>query len=358
MADTLEAARESAEAVRFADDDAHPGSAMPASASGIRRHLAMSGLQVSNAVTPALSRSLRKAESHLGLPMESLTAFVEASPDIQAMCYAGDPGHCTIAFTSTLVDLLTPEELTFVVGHELGHFLLQHSITKMDTSGGCIEIFMKMRAQEISADRVGLLACRSLDVAIQAMMKTVSGLSERHLRFDVGAFLSQINELDGQPSLPHTMSTHPSIVVRCRALLWFSIGLKETATPTVDGAARIQLDERVRQDLARFVDGPARQRLRDLEADFAMWLAAQRIATDGVFDREEQDDFEKEFGKDTLESLKRFLSSHSSSEALAVITSRVNEARERLQGAAPSSFDVIAARIEEQLSRRFGPAHS
>ena len=53
---------------------------------------------------------------------------------------------------------------------------------------------MQERAQELSVDRVGLIACGSVDIAIRALMKTVSGLSSEHLRFDVGTFISQLDK--------------------------------------------------------------------------------------------------------------------------------------------------------------------
>ena len=81
---------------------------------------------------------------------------------------------------------------------------------------------MQSRAQEISVDRVGLVACGDLSVAIRAMMKTVSGLEHRHLRFDAGQFISQVSRLS-QGTSDEVWNSHPSMVVRSRALLWFSM---------------------------------------------------------------------------------------------------------------------------------------
>ena len=72
-----------------------------------------------------------------------------------------------------------------MIGHELGHFLLDHHHANVGFTSANPEYFRQRRAQEISVDRLGLLSCGSLDVALRALMKTVSGLTERHLRFDV-----------------------------------------------------------------------------------------------------------------------------------------------------------------------------
>src|SRR5687768_6615234 len=83
-----------------------------------------------------------------------------------------------VRFSSTLVDILDEEEFCFVVGHELGHFLLRHT-AGLHGSTESLELFMLQRAQEISADRLGMVACGSLDVAIKALKKTISGLNNK-----------------------------------------------------------------------------------------------------------------------------------------------------------------------------------
>ena len=48
------------------------------------------------------------------------------------------------------------------MGHELGHFLLGHNIEEQHLVESQ-EGYIKKRAQEISVDRIGLLACRDIN---------------------------------------------------------------------------------------------------------------------------------------------------------------------------------------------------
>ena len=83
---------------------------------------------------------------------------------------------------------------------------------------------MRRRAQEITADRAGLICCQSLSVAISAVIKIMSGLDEKHLNLKIDVILDEFKNIN--PSLipeEEMYSTHPPLPIRIRALLWFSM---------------------------------------------------------------------------------------------------------------------------------------
>ena len=142
---------------------------------------------------------------------------------------------------------------------------------------------MQQRAQEVSVDRVGLVACGSLDIAIRALMKTASGLSSDHLRFDVGTFISQLSKSAKPAGHGDHTASHPSILVRCRALLWFSLNdFFTTHKGTFPQGQLDVLDLRIQNDLRTYVDGPARKQIEESKNDLAMWMAAYEIVQKGV----------------------------------------------------------------------------
>ena len=195
MPNDLRIAREFADHIRFSGDIIEQNTqSYSVQSEAIKDHFYCNELCISKEVTPELYNSLKSVLGRLGIPMNSIEAFVYASPDINAQCYTGKNTECVIRFSSSLVDILNKNEFEYVVGHELGHFLLSHSTARSDNVNESIEFYMRQRAQEISADRIGLIACNSLDVAIKALIKTISGLNDIHLRFDVGAFLSQLKK--------------------------------------------------------------------------------------------------------------------------------------------------------------------
>src|SRR5262245_48038168 len=178
-----------------------------------------SELAISPLVTPQLAASLETVRRRLGVPTSACQGFVYESPHVQASCGVVDASRCVVRFSSALVELLTPEEFQFVAGHELGHFIFGHR--RRDIQSGNLENLLRSRAQEISVDRAGLLGCASLNDGLSAIMKSASGLSSRHIRFDVTTFVAQLEEAGPSPTLAG--ASHPSLVCRARALLWFSL---------------------------------------------------------------------------------------------------------------------------------------
>ncbi len=292
--DRLKPAYALAEKARFAGDTLRGESDGTANqTSHLRSYFAQNDLLIGDAVTPSLSTSLRRVYERLHIPAEAVQAFVYASPAIQAEYFASNTKICVIRFSSAIVDLLDEDEIEFVAGHELGHFLLGHGLKNRRDREESLEFCMQLRSQEISVDRIGLMACRSLDVAVRALMKTASGLSSRHLRFDVSTFLSQLRHVDLKSGFQGAITSHPSIVVRCRALLWFSLGdffRKGERFYFVELMNR--LDAMVQKDLAKYVDGPARQRIAEAKENLAFWMAAYEVVQDNVFAKREQEIFE------------------------------------------------------------------
>lgn len=355
MPSQLGSARLIADHVRFSGDyfrESHSGSDY--ASQRLQSHFAQDSIQITSQVTPSLAHSIKVVCERLALPEDAIRAYVYASPEIQAYCVSDGPDRCFIRFSSGLVGLLDSAELEFVAGHELGHFLLAHAIGSNGVDPEVIEMKMLQRAQEISADRMGLLACDSLDVALKALMKSVSGLTEAHLRFDIGQFIAQIRDLQGDDFIGQGDSSHPSMLVRCRALLWFSLS---EAVSNKDWAQRPDdlnnLDVKVSRDLANYIDGPEREKIELLKSDVMMWLAAEKIVSDGSFDRQEQMDFSNFFGADNLHKLRSFLGSCSATSVIDEVSIKLDAATGALKASQPYSYNQEMIKLKESLVNYF-----
>jgi hypothetical protein len=349
----VSAARALADRFRYSCDSTRRKTAGDASATNRARNMFFhNGLQLTPAVTPHLADRLSRVCDRLQIPANSIDAFIYAGSEIQAECIAGTASFCVLRFSSALVDLLDEDEFEFVAGHELGHFLLDHGIVRLETQGDSLESQIQQRAQEISADRIGFIACQSLEVAIRALMKTVSGLSKEHLRFDVGAFLSQLRNAPAANGASH-FTTHPSILVRCRALLWFSLNDLFTR-PTEQASVKqlTQLDQRIEKDMDRFVDGPTRRLIEEARENLAIWVAASQSVEDGVFDKREQAVFAEMFGESILARLKNFLTDLPASEVQDAVHQRMKSARDDLEQIIPSSFGQVYSEIQAEISTK------
>ena len=356
MASALGTARMIADHVRFSGDHfRNRQSGVVDRDSGSEQFFSQNSMQITAQVTPALAQSIEIVCDRLELSQSAIKAYVYASSEAQAYCVSDGVDRCFVGFSSGLVDLLEPSEMEFVAGHELGHFLLRHSIGSDDISEEAYEMKMLQRAQEISADRLGLIACGSLDVSIKALMKTVSGLTSEHLRFDVSEFIAQIRKLKGDDFPGQGGSSHPSMLVRCRALLWFSLsrGVKEGSYSSRRPVDLDDLDNKVSNDLTDYVDGPEKRQIELWKKEVSLWLAAKEIVLDGRFDKMEQEKFATLFGLDNLAKLKVFLDGINSQDVKNEVEEKLELAKERLSRALPHTYSRTIGGLENLILRSF-----
>ncbi len=296
------------------------------------------GVLLCESVTPTLEKRLSTVCKALGIPRNNVTAFVYNSAEVQADCLIDTPETCVLRFTSGLVNLMDEKEFQFIAGHELGHFLLGHGACSQDLGEGSAEEFMTRRARELSADRVGFLSIGRLEESIQAIIKTASGLGNQFLRFDVSSFLSQTDMITN-PSIGESRnSTHPSMLIRCRSLLWFSMSVKNIDDLTKTSRIEIsKVDARVTRDLEKFVDGQVRLRKKELQNDVALWKSALLVFHTGSFKKEVQARISEGFGEKTLDSIRSFFELYNKDEIEDQILSRLDTSLKSVHREFPAS---------------------
>jgi len=326
MSDPLQAAREVAGAVRFSQDEVSSETGIPfrnAQATQIRNDSLHNGIAVSEAVVPKVAGAFRLASEALRIPDGAVEGYVFPHRTIQAICIQATEARCLVRVSSEACNLLSLEELAFVVGHELGHFLLGH--TKEPVAEPSLAWLGQQRFQELSADRVGRLACGALDMGLRAMMMTATGLSREELRFDAVAHVGQIGEVDPEYDIGLERSTHPPILLRSRALVRFESALQDGGKKALS-----RVDSQVAAELDRYVGRWARERADGLRRDLAMWQALREATKDGVFDRAEQRAFGKRFGTENLEKVKNLLRNMSPADFREFLSGKVAETKREL----------------------------
>lgn len=143
-----------------------------------------------------------------------------------------------VVISTGIVRNFDPAELSFVIGHELGHVKLRHTLVSGLVGPFCSApsgvrslqlLFLVMflswsRLAECSADRAGLLACGDLSAATRALVKVNLGLEEasqvnvdqllRHWQQHDTGFLSEFRA---------AFSTHPHLSSRVdRMVDWWT----------------------------------------------------------------------------------------------------------------------------------------
>ncbi len=164
--------------------------------------------------------------------------YVTQTPLVNAMALGTSKPF--IVLNSGLVDLMDPEEIRWVLGHELGHVLSGHTVYNTMLYNlillaqrlalvpfawiGLKAVIWGLeewhRKAEMSCDRAGLLATQDIDAARRALMKLAGG---RHLaELSSDEFHKQAREYDAVPDMRDSLlkllqlqgTTHPFAVVR------------------------------------------------------------------------------------------------------------------------------------------------
>ena len=163
--------------------------------------------------------------------------YITGDPSVNAFAIAsqeeGEPNIINV--NSSLIQLMTDDELRFVIGHEMGHLINKNAtlvklINFVFPHGATIPITLQYKIRlwqqlsELVADRFGYMAMPNLNVCISAFFKMSSGLDFNKMDMKVEAFLE-----DNKKRLEYfrndkgiNFATHPINPIRVEALNQFS----------------------------------------------------------------------------------------------------------------------------------------
>jgi Zn-dependent protease with chaperone function len=184
---------------------------------------------VTPASAPALSQEVEICRRRLQ-PGEA-QVFVLPSGSLNAYTFGLSTPKVVVLY-SALLQVMSPGELRFIIGHELGHIRLGHTWLN-SLIGGMAGIPSSLfintllavvfrgwnRSCEYSADRAGLLACGDIEDAVGAMVKLVA--PDRELSPEARQhILRPLDAEDEDPAslLGELFSTHPLLIRRIERL--------------------------------------------------------------------------------------------------------------------------------------------
>jgi len=210
---------------------------------------------------PTVQESAARAAARLGLagPVELYQAQRTATPNATLL---HQPDRAVIVFEGQLLELLDPDELTAVCGHELAHRLLwtldggaylgvDRLLDAAAADGRTPHLYLETArrwsmACELYADRGALVAADDLRTTVRALLKVSTGLST----VDPDAYLRQADELD--LSTGSRAGSHPEGVARAWALRGWLDGadVEPVLTGPLDVDAPDLMDARALRQLA------------------------------------------------------------------------------------------------------------
>lgn len=204
---------------------------------GTRRSLLAQALRLTPSIAPNLHGILDRCRRLLAVESD-VELYVYGSPQFNAACTAPEGGRVFVLLSSTLAEAFSDDELSFVIGHELGHHVYDHHGLPVQVLTDprhelraplILRLLSWQRYAEISADRAGLVCCGGLDPAARALFKLSSGLKASPSEEQVRAYVQQAQELYAEaeridaPGVHRDwLSTHPFSPVRLSSAQEFS----------------------------------------------------------------------------------------------------------------------------------------
>lgn len=183
----------------------------------------------------------------------SVNAWTIASPG------EGEPHIINI--NSGLINIMTDDELRFVIGHELGHLINKNTEMKRligfifpPDSNPPLMLQYKIRLweqlSELAADRYGYMAVESLNTCLSAFFKMTSGLDVSKINMQLDVYLEE--NLKHLEYFLHdkgvSRDTHPVNPIRVQALNLFATSqseedLKKSMDEIITALIKISNDE-------------------------------------------------------------------------------------------------------------------
>lgn len=200
-------------------------------------------VKVSEQQLPHLHKLLVEACQRLDLEIPEL--YIKQNPAPNAYTFAMRGKQPFIVLHTSLVDLLTPEEIQAVIAHELGHLKCEHGVyltlvniavlaAGLLPNWGVIlaqslqdQMLEWIRCAEFSCDRAALLAVQEPKVVMSVLMKLAGGSPTLASQLNLDAFIQQARAYEqmSDSQLGELLKTaqtqqlsHPVPVLRAQAI--------------------------------------------------------------------------------------------------------------------------------------------
>jgi len=280
-----------------------------------RMKLLSNSLKINKLITPSLYELTEKIEKRLKLKNVEIEYYISRNNELNASCFSLNNGEkLMVILNSGLVNMMTLEELSFVIGHEIGHYIFGHLEWRSKEE---ISLLTKYNhAMEISADRIGLICTKDIECATKAMVKLISGLDDKFLSNNMTQFIKQHNQLENK-DLDIYSHTHPTLPTRTKALKLFSMSTVYYEWKKIEEKAPIN-KEQLNKTVEKYLDNTSLKFLK-LEENHILkmlkvWVLTAIFMEDNILDDDEMYILKKELGRETAHKIKKFIEDKSKKE--------------------------------------------
>ncbi len=175
--------------------------------------------------------------------------YVVFDPVPNAYTLAANQASDIVVLHSSLIEMTTPDELKFIIGHECGHIHNLHQVYNtaavllsgtslngllmavpglklaVDLAAKGLSLFFShwSRAAEITCDRAGVICSGSISAGQRALAKLSTGGGTAYGKIDIEEFMKQMERTQATPlRLMELTRSHPLIPKRLKALETFA----------------------------------------------------------------------------------------------------------------------------------------
>lgn len=189
-------------------------------------------MRTAYAINPVQTPELADVVEECALKLQPGPVDVFLAKEEQMNAYTfgvGDPK--VLVLFSPLLKVMSPGELKFIIGHEMGHVALGHTWLNTIVGGlagipapfGAAVILYAAfrwwnRLCEFSADRAGLLACGDLHHATLALVKLVAPEIRSQVDFDKALALIDAEDDLASNRIAEAFQSHPMLIRRINEL--------------------------------------------------------------------------------------------------------------------------------------------
>lgn len=248
-----------------------------------RNKIRANAVLVSKLTMPDLSRMVEEVAKRL-LISRPPAVYVRFDPTPNASVMLREQEHeAVVVLHSALVDLLTIDELSTIIGHEYGHAAMRHLRRTPESAISEALILDRMRAQEVSADRIGLIAAGSVQTGVRAEFKLASGLSDRHMCFAFDEVVrdaeATMRALEREHDVPG--ATHPDFPFRIWAQAKFAQSdVFASLTGGSGGIPLAQIEVEIEEHFLAIGGGSVFRATADYVHEALAWIAVLIVVED------------------------------------------------------------------------------
>ena len=272
---------------------------------GFRSRVEGTSMKVSNELLPQLYSLCEEVKAKLNFN-EPIDFYVTGNSEINACAFFAFDANLPhiVEINSGTYNLLSEDELKYVIGHEIGHLIDGDAIITgifnflypdEDTLEKCPDFLLNRcelynKLAELSADRYGYMACGNLETCVRAIFKMASGVDLEKMNVSMKVLMEE-NERHLDYFLKcggFAGDSHPVDPIRVRALDLF-------ANSKTQAALTKGMNELIDR-LQSFTFGELDNALADFVASAGVLISG----VDGKCDKNEEEYIIKELAQFTL----------------------------------------------------------